>query len=136
MQVYERPPAGLSAREVAFAAGFRLKEAGVPARRVQGGDLLSIYLRWEAAAGVLSGSEKLTLQLLDAQGRLVAQSDRPFTAADLSGQVTHDLLIVPRYLAPGAYRLILALYDPARPGAPRLPTADGADHIELAMFGQ
>ncbi|MGC8780108.1 MAG: hypothetical protein ACP5UQ_04500, partial [Anaerolineae bacterium] len=135
VQVYERPPAVLPARDAAFAAGFRLAGADVPAQRVAGGDLLSAYLRWEGPAGALSGSEKLTLQLLDAQGRLVAQTDRPFTAADLSGQITRDTLIVPRYLVSGAYRLILALYDPARPGAPRLLTAAGADHVELAVFG-
>ncbi len=135
VQVYERPPAVLSARDVAFAAGFRLKGTSIPAQRVQGGDLLSIYLRWEGPAGALSGSEKLTLQLLDTQGQLVVQADRPFTAGDLSGQMTHDTLIVPRYLVPGVYRLILALYDPARPDAPRLLTAAGTDHVELAVFG-
>lgn len=34
----------------------------------------------------------------------------------------------------GEYRLILALYDPTKEGAPRILTADGADHVELKAF--
>jgi len=134
VQVYERPPAILPAADVPFVAGFRLAAASVAARRVAPGDVLAIYLRWDGPADALRGSEKITLQLLDAQGRLVAQTDRPFTAADLTAGMTRDTLVIPRYLVPGRYRLILALYDPARPGAPRLLTAAGADAVELGRW--
>jgi hypothetical protein len=37
-------------------------------------------------------------------------------------------------LPPGDYRLIVALYAPAEPGAPRLTTTAGDDIVELARF--
>lgn len=133
VQVYERPPAALRPAITPFAAGFRLTAASVAAQGVMPGDVLAIYLRWDGPADALRGSEKITFQLLDAQGRLVAQTDRPFTAADLSATLTRDTLTVPRFLPPGRYRLILALYDPARPGAPRLLTTEGADVVEVGI---
>jgi hypothetical protein len=132
VRVYDRPPARLPAVDVPFAAGWRLTGADVPATVWVGGDVVPITLQWAGQAAALRGQEKLTLQLLDAQGRLVAQTDQPFGAAELAAPLTRYRLALPRFLDPGAYRLIAALYDPARPGAPRLPTAAGADHVELA----
>jgi hypothetical protein len=93
-----------------------------------------ITLRWEGPSDALGGHEKLTLQLLDARGKLAAQTDQPFGAAELAAPLTRYRLTLPRFLDPGPYRLIVALYDPARPGAPRLLTAAGADHVELASL--
>ena len=42
-------------------------------------------------------------------------------------------LRLPAELTPGPYRLIGGLYDPGAPGAPRILTAAGADHVELAI---
>ena len=126
VQVYERPPARMVAQEVLFVGGLRLTGAAVPAERLLAGDLVPIYLRWDAAAGALRGQEKITLQLLDAGGKLVAQTDQPFDPT-----LFRYTLALPRFLQPGAYQLILALYDPTQPSAPRLLTADGADHVTL-----
>ncbi len=134
VQVYERPPAELTPFEASFAGGLRLTAMSVPARRLAAGDMMRVYLRWEGPPAALRGSEKLTLQLLDAQGRLAAQTDRPFGAAELAAPLTAYTLALPRFLPPGAYRLILALYDPGQPAAPRLLTAAGADHVELARL--
>lgn len=132
VRVYDRPPAHLVAMDVLFAAGWRLTGADVPVTQWVGGDVVPITLRWEGLAAALSGHEKLTLQLLDARGKLVAQTDQPFGAAELTAPLTRHRLTLPRFLDPGPYRLIVALYDPARPGAPRLLTTAGADHVELA----
>jgi hypothetical protein len=137
VQVYGRPPASMPPADVTFispqgAAGVRLSGASVPANRLAPGDVLPVYLRWMGDAGALSGAEKLTLQLLDASGRLVAQTDQPFGAAQLSGQPIGTIIALPRFLSSGAYRLIAALYDPSQPNAPRWKTSVGADHVELA----
>ena len=139
VQVFGRPPRSLPPVDVGFvnplgAAGVRLTGAAVPVERLIPGDVLPVYLRWAGDAGALGGAEKLTLQLLDAGGKLVAQTDRPFGAAQLGGQPSGTSIALPRYLPPGAYRLIAALYDPSKPNAPRWKTSAGADHVELAVL--
>ena len=139
VQVFGRPPRSLPPVDVGFvnpqgAAGVRLTGAAVPVERLIPGDVLPVYLRWAGDAGALSGAEKLTLQLLDAGGKLVAQTDRPFGAAQLGEQPSGTSIALPRYLPPGAYRLIAALYDPSKPNAPRWKTSAGADHVELAVL--
>jgi hypothetical protein len=115
-------------------AGVRLTGASVPVNRLAPGDVLPVYLRWAGDAGALGGSEKLTVQLLDASGRLVAQTDQPFGAAQLREQPSGTSIALPRFLSPGTYRLIAALYDPSKPNAPRWMTSAGADHVELAVL--
>jgi hypothetical protein len=132
VRVYDRPPARLPAVDVPFAAGWRLTEAAIPVTEWVGGDVVPITLRWEGPAAALNGHETLTLQLLDARGKLVAQADQPFGAAELAAPLTRHRLVLPRFLDPGPHRLIAAIYDPAKPGAPRLLTTAGADHVELA----
>jgi len=139
VQVYRRPPASMPPADVTFVspqggAGVRLTGASIPANRLAPGDVLPVYLRWAGDASALGGAEKLTLQLLDAGGKLVAQTDRPFGAAQLDGQPSGISIALPRYLSPGAYRLIAALYDPSKPNAPRWKTSAGADHVELAVL--
>jgi hypothetical protein len=132
--VYDRPPASLRGVDVPFAGGVRLIGASIAASRLVAGDLLPIHLRWNGPPAALSGSEKITLQLLDAGGKLVAQTDRPFGQVELNSAATRYIITLPRELAPGAYRLIAALYDPSKPNAPRWLTAEGSDHIELALL--
>jgi len=132
VRVYDRPPARLTATDASFVAGWRLAGVAVPVMQWVGGDVVPIDLRWEGPTRALNGQEKLTLQLLDAQGKLAAQTDQPFGAAELTAPITRYRLALPRFLDPGSYRLIVALYDPAQPGAPRLLTSAGADHVELA----
>ena len=103
VQVYQRPPADLTPHDVWFAAGFRLAANHAPALRLVGSDVMPIYLRWEGPAVAFRGSEKLTLQLLDAQGRLVAQTDQPFTATELAAPLTRYDLTLPR--SSGDWRL-------------------------------
>ncbi|MEZ4767828.1 MAG: glycosyltransferase family 39 protein [Caldilineales bacterium] len=138
VQVYARPPDTLQPLDETFAhpdgGAVRLTGLAIPAQTLLPGDVLDIHLRWDGTDEALDGSEKLTLQLLDAAGRLVAQSDQPLAASDLGAPATTYALSIPWQLPPGEYRLIAALYDPAVPGAPRLLTASGADHVDLAVL--
>ncbi len=134
VQVYTRPPAVLPPVGAAFSNGLTLMEASISAQRLLPGDTLAIYLRWQGTPDMLQGSEKITLQLLDAGGRLATQVDQPFGVADLATEPARFVMPLPQLLPPGDYRLILALYDPAQPNAPRLLTTDGADHVELGAY--
>ena len=134
IRVYDRPPAILPGTDSAFANGVRLTAAAIPTQRLVAGDIVPVYLRWQGQADVLLGQEKITLQLLDASGKLVAQTDHPFGTAELAAPVTSYTIATPRELASGAYRLIAAIYDPGRPGAPRWLAATGADLLDLAQL--
>jgi len=88
--------------------------------------------------GGASGSEKLTVQLLDEAGVLVAQTDAPFAkggqAGGMAGLAQPYVIQLPWSLPNGKYRVIAALYDPAQDTAPRILTAEGADHVVLGTL--
>jgi uncharacterized membrane protein len=130
--VYDRPPDAIAPADALFSNGLRLTAAAPGQARLTPGDALPVYLQWDAAAAELSGTENLTLQLLDAEGRVAAQTDRALTALDFDEAGAAYVIWLPRTLRDGRYRLILALYDPGKEGAPRLLTPDGADHVGLA----
>lgn len=141
LQIYARPPATLQPLNEQLAQpgsaadrSIALTGVAIPAQLLIPGDVLDVYLRWQGSAAALTGSEKVTLQLLDDAGRLVAQTDRPLAAADLGAAATAYAVSLPWRLPPGEYRLITALYDPALEGAPRLLTAAGGDHVDLAVL--
>ena len=134
VQIYERAPAELDPVNVAFSSGLKLAAARVTPDRLIPGDVLPVNLSWRGGQALLSGTEKLTLQVLDAQGKVAAQVDQPFGQADLAADSAQYAVLLPRTLAPGAYRLIMAIYDPSKEGAPRVLTQDGADHVELRTF--
>jgi hypothetical protein len=81
----------------------------------------------------LTGAEKVFVHLLDGAGALVAQDDRALqlTGAETGSGLAAYGLRLPAELAPGDYRLVGGLYDPGAPGAPRILTAAGEDHVEL-----
>jgi hypothetical protein len=112
------------------------------------GGLLTVHLDWattDAAADAPASAQpdaadsglKVFVQLLDGAGQIVAQDDRPILLsgprAAGSGLAVYGLLL-PAELPSGPYRLITGLYDPTQSGAPRVLTADGADHIVLRTF--
>jgi hypothetical protein len=143
VQVFAQPPSSLRATDETFLppgpstgaeAGIRLAAFAVPAQRLVPGDVLDAYLAWEGTAQTLTGSEKVTLQLLDGAGRLVSQTDQPLRTSDLKASSRVYVLPIPWQLSPGEYRLIAAVYDPTQPGAPRFLTAAGADHVDLAAW--
>jgi uncharacterized membrane protein len=133
VQVYQLPPEAVSPLDVAFRNGLRLIGATAMTPPVLPGDVLMVYLRWDGAGAALDGAEKLTLQLLDRNGRVAAQNDLAFGAADLAAMARPYSVPLPDDLPPGSYRLIAALYNPDLAGAPRLLTTAGADHVELGV---
>ena len=131
IQVYDRPTAAWTPFTVAFET-ISLTAVNLPQTAAVAGGVLAVHLRWqgEYPAG-RAGTAKVTLQLLDPDGRLAAQIDRPITAAELAGEIASYGLSVPLETRPGSYRLIVAVYDPTRPGGARLLAATGTDHVEL-----
>jgi hypothetical protein len=133
VQIWTRPPAFLPAAGVRFANGLMLDAAAMPESVVPGG-VVSVHLRWSGPPSTLSGGEKLSLQLLDAGGRLAAQVDQELSAAATGVQATSYGILVPESLPGGEYRLIVIVYNPALAGAPRLLTVQGADHTVLGLL--
>lgn len=106
---------------------------------IPGGMPFEAVLVWQAA-GVTDIPYTVTVQLLDAEGRLLAQHDsQPGSSTrPTTGWIAGEYVIDPHTLAfrperadyRGPARLIVALYDPAD-GA-RLMTASDADHAVAA----
>jgi hypothetical protein len=133
-----------SLRPIELRMGDRLWLVGYrPARplEVGPGDVLAFSLFWRAERPV-EQDYVVFAQLLDEEGRLCAQVDRPPVAGFRPtrtwepSEVIRDNygLAVPSNLPPGQYRLIAGLYLPS--SAERLPvtTADGiyvGDHATL-----
>ncbi len=145
VSLYSRPPQSLTPLAVTFQNGLALVGFAVQGQTLMPGGALVVYLAWQPATATLTGSEKVFVHLLDAQGQLVAQNDQPltFSAAPNTGSVTGPAtgpsttiygILLPEKLASGPYRLIAGLYDPALPGAPRLLTATGTDFITVTEW--
>lgn len=131
VQVYVRPPAALEPAGSSFANGLQLSGVSVQPDVLVPGDVLAVTMQWAGLAPGASGGAKLSLQLLDASGRLVAQTDRPLVVPAAGAGPASYGIALPETLPPGAYRLILAIYNPAEPGAPRWLTSAGRDHVDL-----
>ncbi len=133
VRVYVRPPEALPAIGTVFAGGLTLEAGQVEPVESRAGGMLAVHLRWQGPAGAVPAGEKLTLQLLNAHDKIVAQTDQPAVAAEFAGRTaSYGILLPDAGLAPGQYRVILALYNPEQAGAPRRLTAAGADFVLLA----
>ena len=115
---------------------IRLTHYWTSAGPVTRGDYLLVGIFW-LATDTPASRYKVFLQLLDEEGRLVAQRDsepaggtKPTTSwqAAFSYSDFHALLI-PEDLPPGEYSLIVGLYDINDPAA-RLPVGDST-YVEL-----
>jgi hypothetical protein len=108
-----------------------------PGRPISPGDIFLVGLRWHALAP-LSQRYKVTLQLLDPRGQVIAQQDeepgggsQPTDSWEPGQTVTDNHgLALPLGTPPGVYRLIVALYDPG--SGQRLSTQQG-DAFELGQ---
>ncbi len=131
---------GLAATLVAAGASFgesiSLDAYAVGAREVTAGDALPAQLVWSTDAA-LDRRYKVFLQLLDLDGRLVAQRDsEPVggsakTTAWPVGEsvVDQHALLIPSGLPAGEYTLIVGLYDINDPAA-RL-AVEGKSYLDL-----
>ena len=133
VSVLARPdPAQARPVEARFANGLGLGAVAVQPPEVVPGGVLAVTLAWDMEGARLQGGEKFFLHLTGPEDdRPLAQVDRPlnFEAGPCSGPI-HGLRL-PSELPPGPFRLLLGLYDPTRPGAPRIPLSSGEDHVEL-----
>ncbi len=133
------PEPTLFADPPVFGESIRLNAAGISGAPLQPGDIARTLLNWSTTAP-LDRPYKTTLQLLDPANQVVAQVDsepvggsRPTTTwtpgetvADPSG------LPIPLGTPPGAYPLILAVYDAATGARLPVATAEGvSDHLRL-----
>jgi len=124
--------------DVAQLVGFDLDppaDSPVIVGRARVGLPLQVRLVWRSL-GDTTTSYKVTTQLLDIHGRLATQHDSPPDAGQTPttlwtfGEFVEDLHQVPTAdLAPGQYRLVIAMYDPV--SGQRLHTDSGLDHVSL-----
>ncbi len=125
--------------DIQFGADIRLRSFALSDEGIAAGDLLLAELVWTAEA-TPSWRYKVFLQLLDAEGRLVAQRDSEpaggsaRTTSWRPGETVVDkhALLIPGDLPAGEYRLIVGLYDISDPNS-RLPVA-GSSYFELNTF--
>jgi hypothetical protein len=101
-------------------------------REVVAGDLFHLALIWRPA-GQLPSDDKVFVHIVDAGGRVVFQRDKlplndlkPMTRW-VAGETLRDpyTALVPAELAPGAYRVLVGVYDPVT-GARRPASLGGA----------
>ncbi len=128
VQTYALPPVNLTPINVTFRNGVTLVGAAWQPSTLTSGGLLTVHVQWQGATQKLTGSAKVFLQLLTADGQLVAQDDRPL---DLTAALATYGILLPADLSAGNYRLIAGLYDPELAGMPRILTLDGADFVEV-----
>jgi len=107
-------------------------------RTINPGQILPVTFKWQAISPP-SVDYIIFVQMIDLNGRLVAQYDGPPQGGYLpTSQWPIDEILIDRHgvslpeeLSPGEYRLITGLYNPVD-GA-RLPTATGPDFVDLGI---
>lgn len=107
-----------------------------PQQRVTAGDVALVGLRWQTLAP-LAQRYKVTVQVLDSRNNVIAQRDSEPMGGSLPtdqwivGQTVVDNhgILIPPGTPPGAYRLILALYDATSGERLRLSPVD--DYLVL-----
>lgn len=134
VQVFDALPETFTNSHVIYAnqlelVGFALQPASLSA-----GGVLATHLQWKHENATLTGHEKVSLQLLDANGQLVAQEDRPLLfSPDPEIPCSYGILL-PEHMPAGEYRLLLVVYDPEKADAPRILTVDGVDAVQLTTL--
>ncbi|MEO8394700.1 MAG: glycosyltransferase family 39 protein [Chloroflexota bacterium] len=121
----------------AFGDHISLVNYALSAERLQSGDALQVEFHWQTDTS-LSVRYKVFLQLLDANGALVAQRDSEpggglaITTSWTPGQPIADRHALLIDVPPGSYTLIAGLYDLNDPSA-RLPV-NGDTYVTLATI--
>ncbi|PJF25589.1 MAG: hypothetical protein CUN53_12015, partial [Phototrophicales bacterium] len=125
--------------DATFGGAITLVGYALSADELHPGDVLQVRLDWRANLP-LTRRYKVFVQLLDADGVLAAQRDSEpggglaLTTTWTPGESIADnhALFIPETLPPGAYRLIVGLYDLDPPNA-RMSVGDG-DHLDLSTI--
>jgi hypothetical protein len=138
--VYAAPPPVAEERSAAFGDAIRLRGFALEGRPAPGATIV-VRLQWESRAAALL-DYTLFAHLVGPGGRRYAQVDLPLpTGAWQPGRypASELPLAIPADAPPGAYQLLIGLYDPATarrlPLVTELPTdpsLSGADALPLA----
>jgi hypothetical protein len=130
--LYVLPPAQLERVSANFQNGIAVAGMKWQPTLLTPGAPLIVHLAWRGEDAVVTGTEKVFVQLIHEAGTLVAQDDRRLAdALSTPGAPALYALALPESLSPGVYRLITGLYDPAQADAPRILTTAGEDHLLL-----
>ena len=135
-------PAALNEKQTVdliFGDEILLRAFALSDREIQPGETLLAQFEWSAIARP-ARRYKVFLQLLNADGALVAQRDSepsagsaPTTSWQPNDTISDNhALQIPAHLPAADYKLIAGLYDASDPFA-RLPAA-GATYVELGMI--
>jgi hypothetical protein len=112
--------------DAVFGGSVRLLSVSLGEEPLRGGDALRLTLRWQAMEE--DGAEpKVFLHLLSAEEQILAQRD---VNLDHGGGDQRVGLLLPVDLAPGAYQLLIGVYDPATGERLTLPTGEDSLAIE------
>jgi hypothetical protein len=140
VHVMPTPLTGECPADVRFGDHITLVACGLNTTAAAPGEALQVEFAWQTDAP-LEGRYKVFVQLLDANGQLVAQRDSEpggglvLTTTWTPGHPVTDrhALFLPPDLPPGDYRLIAGLYALDPPNA-RLPVSSGGDALDLAAI--
>lgn len=122
----------------AFDSPAKLRLLGYDTPAMPANNQLPITLYWQAEAE-MDTAYTVFVQLLNSAGQVVAQVDQPPltgaapTTTWLPGEVLTDsyTLTIPAETPPGAYRLIVGMYNPAT--GQRLTVSGGGNFVELSQ---
>ncbi|MCP4518829.1 MAG: hypothetical protein GY824_26835, partial [Delftia sp.] len=134
---YNATPTLLSPLDAVFsdaASGLRLLGYRVNRLQPRPGQTLELTLAWQA--GELTAPPSFSAQLVDGEGRRLAQADS-FLGTDYEpGEVRFEQLVLPLYpgLRPGNYQLVLETYSASEDGFRAWSLPDGATRLELATL--
>jgi hypothetical protein len=130
-----RPATELEAMPVSYERGLQLAGARIRPTEVLPGGLLEVQLRWQGSEEVVDEHEAVSVQLLNAHGTLVAQTDRPLPiASGATTQVESYGILLPMTLPAGEYQVAVVVYDPEGAGLPRRLTLQGSDSVVLGAI--
>jgi 4-amino-4-deoxy-L-arabinose transferase-like glycosyltransferase len=129
----------LSPLEAAFydsasQSGLRLLGYRVNRLQPRPGQTLELTLAWQA--GELAAPPSFSAQLVDSEGRRLAQADSFLGTGYAPGEVRFAQLALPLYpgLPPGNYQLVLETYSAGEEGFQSWSLPDGATRLELATL--
>jgi 4-amino-4-deoxy-L-arabinose transferase-like glycosyltransferase len=132
VSIWLRLPTELDPVQVAYEGGLQLTGARITPTRVPSGGMVEVYLRWHGPEASVADEEAVSVQLLNAAGELVAQSDRPLgMASATTASVASYVILVPATLAEGEYQVVVVVYDPSQSATPRRLTTQGTDVFQL-----
>lgn len=138
ISVFVRPRPGESLDTHKLETGATLTHSSVHPSSLAPGGAAVVFLEWSPGDSAKGKPLKAFVQLINADGQLVAQEDRflPTLGEGAPRRPVMDAygILLPPDLPGGEYRLIAGVYLPDSEGVERIRTADGADHVELGKL--